>query len=141
MDIKELLRPCVLSELSPKEKYAKKWSRGRYDLHHRVVWEEAHQAWIIPGRGNHVRHLCGVSRCVEPTHLVLGSRKENEADKLVHGTRPQKDTHPLAKLSSEQVGQIRFLLALSYSQSELARAYGLSQHAVWAIAHNKTWRS
>lgn len=47
-------------------------------------------AVLVSGRtregGAEVRHLCNRRNCVEPTHLALGSRLDNEADKRV-GTR------------------------------------------------------
>ncbi len=35
-----------------------------------------------------VRHLCGNSLCVEPSHLTTGTAVENAADKIAHGTSP-----------------------------------------------------
>lgn len=33
-----------------------------------------------------VRHLCGNSLCVEPTHLTIGTAEDNARDKAIHGT-------------------------------------------------------
>lgn len=47
-------------------------------LAHRVVWEDAHGP--IPA-GLEIRHLCDIPTCCEVTHLAMGTRAENEADK------------------------------------------------------------
>src|SRR5262245_17641261 len=43
---------------------------------HCVAWEEQHGP-IPPGM--QVQHLCNVKRCIEPTHLTLGTPAQNSA--------------------------------------------------------------
>ena len=51
---------------------------GRRMLAHRAVWVAMNGA--VPD-GLEVRHSCDVANCVNPNHLLIGTRQENERDK------------------------------------------------------------
>ena len=42
---------------------------------------------VCPGEKPQAAHLCGVSLCMNPNHLVWSSQTENEVDKLIHGVQ------------------------------------------------------
>lgn len=46
-----------------------------------------------------VRHLCGNSKCVNPSHLKWGNAYENASDKDVHGTQNKGEKNYNSKLS------------------------------------------
>ncbi len=61
---------------------------GRVRLAHQVVLEHAGEPQ--PRRGLEVRHLCGVTSCVNRHHLKWGTRSENMRDRFrVHGDTMQ----------------------------------------------------
>ncbi len=79
-----------------------------------------------------IRHLDGNNQNNHKDNLCYGTRSENLHDMVRHGT------HPLAKLTSQQVKDIQ----TSYNkggitQRQLAREYGLSQATVWWILHKE----
>lgn len=84
------------------------------------------------------RHLCGrgAQGCVTPRHLVWGTRKENAADRLVHGTSYRGARHHSAKLTELQVREIRESPA---SARSLARRYGVKHGSILSIKTGKTW--
>src|SRR5438445_9786749 len=51
--------------------------QGRYHPAHRLAWSLKHGP--IP-KGMIICHRCNVRRCVNPDHLVLGTRADNNAD-------------------------------------------------------------
>ncbi len=50
------------------------------------------------------------------------------------------EDNPRARLTEEQVIEIKRLLARGAGHGFLARRYGVSKFAIWSIAHNLTWR-
>ncbi len=65
--------------------YGRLQFQGRYMASHRLAYQ-LHMGIPEIEKGLHVRHLCGKTLCVEPTHLTLGTASENEIDKVRHGT-------------------------------------------------------
>lgn len=90
------------------------------------------------GDKNEAAHLCGNRLCVNPRHIRWATRRENEEDKLAHGTRLRGSDLTQAKLTEDQVLTIRAQLA-ERSQSSLAREYGVTQSAIWAISSRRVW--
>lgn len=104
---------------------------------HRVSWELTHGP--IP-EGMFICHHCDTPACVRPDHLFLGTNADNVGDmtrkrRVAHGER-----HGSAKLSAEQVQQIR----RAYSskrvlQRELAQQYGVDASLISMIVTRKLW--
>lgn len=103
----------------------------------------AHRAsWLLAGRelpaGRKrddliLRHRCGVRSCVNPDHLLIGTRRDNYEDALRLGElRP--DTGGWGgnrkKLTDEQVREIR---ASPLTARELATVYPVTPHYINAI--------
>ena len=59
-----------------------------------------------------------------PQNLYIGDYHSNAADSLRNGGRVRGEQHPFAKLSDEQVREIRRALARGERGSDLARAVG-----------------
>lgn len=71
---------------------------------HRASWMIHHPDEQIPA-GINVCHTCDNKVCVNPSHLFLGTPKENSLDAARKGLYPQR------KLLPEQVREIRALYA------------------------------
>lgn len=107
------------------------------DYAHRVRYRLEHGE--IP-EGMSVCHRCDNPPCCNPRHLFLGAHAVNmrdSADKLRHAYG-ERNGH--AKLSTEQVREIRALCASGVSQTEAGARYGVTQGAVWAIVSGKNWK-
>jgi hypothetical protein len=93
-------------------------------LAHRMVWESQHGP--IP-EGMVVMHLCDNPPCCEPTHLKLGTRAENNADRDRKGRnrRPNQrgEAHSNAKLTDADVDAI---LASDEPATVLGPRYGVN---------------
>jgi hypothetical protein len=93
--------------------------------------------------GQTVRHRDGVNTNNVATNLQYGTRSENELDKREHGTAPQGENHPAAKLTQLQVDAIRARYK-PYSRVDgiaaIAREYSLWPNTVWKIVHWKRWK-
>ncbi len=85
--------------------------------------------------GSHVRHLCGNSLCVEPSHLTLGSAVENVADKIAHGTSIHGKN---AKIGIETARKIKLSKGQG-TQKERARKFHVSLAVVQSIDYRASW--
>lgn len=112
---------------------------------HRVSWELEHGP-IPKGEGYFgtcVCHHCDNPPCVRPSHLFLGTHMDNMQDMLRKGrynwsSGPRGDTHPFAKLSSEDVRAIRSLQ--NPSPYKIAPLYGVSHATIYDILQYRTWK-
>jgi hypothetical protein len=94
---------------------------------------EYHEGRFLP-KGMHIRHLCNNPKCCEPTHLKMGTAKENAHDKLVHATQRG------FKLNYEKVREIRERARTEHlSTVELGRIYGITTRHAWWILKNQAW--
>ena len=91
-----------------------------------------------PAQKHHAAHSCGNRICVNPKHLRWATAKENEADKVDHDTRPYGERHSMAKLTEDNVREIRKLQGKMFLR-EAADMYGVTLHAIHRIWQRKTW--
>ena len=85
-------------------------------------------------------HACGRGHlgCVAPRHLSWKTPKENQNDRIEHDTHARGERNTSAKLTREQVRQIRSLCGTHF-QREIGTMFGVSLTTVNQIHHRKTW--
>lgn len=85
-------------------------------------------------------HSCGkgTAGCVHPHHLRWATRKENHADKKLHGTQQRGEAHGRCKLTEPQAIEIKALKG-KMKQRDIARVYHISQPTVAAIHVGRIW--
>jgi hypothetical protein len=90
--------------------------------------------------GLEVRHSCRVKDCFWAEHLCWGTHVQNIEDKRRDGTIWRSTLHPHAKLSPDEVREIRQRYAAGgVSTRGLAKQYGLSGSYVSAIIRREKW--
>ena len=85
-----------------------------------------------------VRHKCRSRNCVNPEHLESGTYSENELDKVRDGTDDRGEKSVNAKLTKEQVLDIRS--RSNQLLKELATEFGVSIQHIWDIKNRKRWK-
>ena len=93
------------------------------------------------GRDEFVCHRDDDRRNNWPQNLYIGDYHSNAADSLRNGGRVRGEQHPSAKLSDEQVREIRRALARGERGSDLARAWGVHRSTISRIKHGVRRRS
>jgi hypothetical protein len=86
------------------------------------------------GRDEFVCHRDDDPRNNWPDNLYLGDPQSDTADSLRNGGRVRGEQHPFAKLSAQQVREIRRDLAQGERGQDLARAYGVHKSTVSRIS-------
>lgn len=102
-------------------------------IHHLVL-----EAFVGPRPGKlECRHLDGNRVNNLPENLEWSTRQVNMGDLVPHGTRPRGEKHGMAKLTREQVLEIR---QSTLPIDALGKKYGICRHSAWAIRAEKTWK-
>lgn len=92
--------------------------------------------------GFECRHLDGDPSNNSFSNLRWGTKKENSADRIIHGTHLSGERITNSKLTSSQVRTIKFKLKNGYRIGRLlAREYGVSFAAISFIKNGQTWRT
>jgi hypothetical protein len=101
--------------------------------------------WFIP-EGMFACHHCDNPICCNPSHLYIGSPKDNARDKVIRGRLvgvfDSGKAHPRhsAKLCEQDVLAIRAAVDSGESKFIIADRYGISYNQVRIIGLRKSWR-
>lgn len=126
--------------LTPKG-YGLVWWNGRSRRVHCIAWELTNSQPILDGRI--ICHNCPGGdnpACYEPTHLWDGTVAQNNADKSSKGRASTGERHSSAKLTADQVGEIRVRLAMGEMGSCLAEEYRVSRGLIYHIKAGRNWK-
>lgn len=107
---------------------------------HRISWEDANGIEVPDGLV--VMHTCDNPACIEPSHLSVGTQKDNVADQIAKRryVRGWGSTHALSKLTEEQAQEIRRRFdAGGITKAALAREFGLSATGVWRVITGRSY--
>lgn len=106
---------------------------------HRYSYE-AHKGPIPAGMM--VCHRCDTPVCVNPSHLFVGSARDNALDMQAKGrkaTRPGRLNH-FAKIGEGEAAEIACRLRAGETQAQIAFAMDVTKITVSQIACGKSWR-
>jgi hypothetical protein len=114
------------------------YGKFRSKMAHRVSWEITHGS---APKGYLVLHRCDNPPCVRPSHLFLGTAKDNIVDCISKRRLQTGRYHRDAKLDDMAVTAIRADYAAGLStQQQLANRHGISQARISKIIRGVTWR-
>ena len=114
--------------------------RHKITVKRRPVHKLVAEAFLGPcPPGMEVCHWDGNKQNNKVSNLRYDTRKNNHADKKRHGTDPSGMRHGRAKLTDDQVREIRRLRTEGVSQQDLARQFGVCRPLISYIEHRKIW--
>ena len=94
---------------------------------------------FIP-KGMCVLHTCDNRRCINPEHLFLGSKGDNNRDAFSKKRHYFGTRHWKVKLTPSDVRVIRKRYARGESQESISRDYGVGQPHISCVVRKKAWR-
>lgn len=109
---------------------------GKFCIVSRVVCEAVHGA--PPHRSYEAAHSCGNARCCNPWHLSWKTRKDNEADKSIHGTAIKGSQIYGSKLTEAEARKIKELSG-RVTDVHLAKIHGVCPSTIRQIRLGKNW--
>jgi len=108
------------------------------EFSHRLSWMIHYGE--IP-KGMMVCHKCDNRKCTNPNHLFLGTAKDNKDDCINKGRNVQGEDSPNAKLTLEQVKEIRAkYIPRKVTYCDLSKEYGVSSANIAFIIQRKRWK-
>ena len=110
--------------------YPVSWKDGKTVYAHRLIAEAK--------EGEVVMHTCDNPRCINPTHLQIGTHKENSEDMVRKGRSAKGEDTGNAKLTTAEVLFIRTLQG-SQSSRKVAGFFNISKSNVLDIWNRKIW--
>lgn len=115
--------------------YGMIWRGGRAVRAHRVSYE----LFCGPVTDDDVIcHRCDVRNCINPEHLFLGTRLDNNQDKVAKGDQPHGEGHWRARFTDEDVLLIRSMRHVS--DRAMAERFGVNQSTIWRIRSGNRWK-
>jgi hypothetical protein len=121
----------------------------------RRAWKAHRFAYMLTHgpipEGLNVCHHCDNPACVRPDHLFLGTFADNSADMVAKGRQGKGDNvptehrrrgvrHHRAKVTEDDVREIRRRHGAGETQTALAAIFGLDQTTVSDLVRWKIWR-
>ncbi len=90
--------------------------------------------------GINVLHKCDTPLCIEPTHLFLGTHRDNVIDKVSKQRQTKGEDVNTSLLKEADVREIRKLLAADISIHRIARLFVVTNATILNIQNGKTWK-
>lgn len=101
----------------------------------RYMWEKYNG--LIP-KGMFICHSCDNRACCNPSHLFIGTAKDNMQDAANKGRMPKGEKHANSKLTQKEVNEIR--RSIGFLNRELAKKYNISKTQIGNILRNEQWK-
>jgi len=120
---------------------------GVITIHNKTksVHVEAYKAFKgkIP-KGLCVLHTCDIRPCINPQHLWIGTKGDNNRDAAKKGRSfgflTNGEANSLAKFTNTQAKQIKNMANDGENQRSIARKMGVSEMTISRIVRNQTYR-
>jgi len=107
-------------------------------LLHRISWE-LHNGTIPEGM--QVNHKCHNPQCCRPSHLYLGTQKDNIRDQIDRGTFVKGSKHGMSILDENEVKEIKSMLRKGkMKHREIAEIFNVNRSTITDIRREKTWK-
>ena len=90
-------------------------------------------------KGMVVCHKCDNPPCANPNHLFIGTDAENQRDKKEKGRAARGEANNKAKLTEDDVREIRLMINQGLSSRVIASKFNVRHAAILTIKNGKNW--
>lgn len=90
--------------------------------------------------GKMVLHSCDNKPCINPSHLFLGTAKDNKHDSMNKDRHAYGSKIGISKLDVDSVSVVRQLLNEGLTKGQVAKRLGIGRTTVFNIEARNTWR-
>lgn len=104
---------------------------------HRIAWALWNDK--TPPAGLVVMHTCDNRACCNPHHLTLATQAENMADCFTKNRHAKGEKINTAKLTEDQVKEIRRRFDAKENRTKLAREFNISHRHLYDIGNRTRW--
>ena len=104
---------------------------------HRASWE-LHKGSI--SKGLNICHHCDNTRCVNPDHLFMGTQKQNVHDMISKKRNSFGAKRPNAKLTEDQVLEMRELRKNGLAITAIAKQYNIGGTTAFYAIKGIQWK-
>lgn len=133
---------CLKRPFSTKEDgYGICWFKAKRYRAHRMMCAVAHGP--APTPSHEAAHSCGKGNhgCCNPRHLSWKTPKENQADRVAHGTAPRGSAHGAAKLTESDVLAMRAEYRPRVNgYAKVGRKFGVAPSVAARAILGQNWR-
>jgi len=84
-------------------------------------------------------HKCDVRNCINPAHIFIGTREDNQRDMKTKGRSARGERNGAVKLTADAVLNIRKLYDSGVFQRDIAKKFCVSQSCVSDIIRKRRW--
>lgn len=98
---------------------------------------------FIPNPSNlpYVCHKNGIQTDNRIINLYWGTPKQNQQDRIKHGTQCAGENSGCSKLNNRKIKLIRLLFSeFKWQPSKIAKMFSVTKENIYYIIHRKTWR-
>jgi hypothetical protein len=88
-----------------------------------------------------ILHTCDNRKCVNPEHLYAGTAKDNMRDCIDRKRTAAGESHGMAKLSADNIVEIRRLIVCGERLVDIAERFSVSPSTVTGINRGDNWSS
>lgn len=108
---------------------------------HRFVHTLVLTVFVGPGPdGMQCRHFDGNPANNHVSNLSWGTPLENHQDKVRHGTAGIGEKNSGARLTEDDIVEIRRRAANGGRHVNIAADFSVTSHNIWCIVHRRTWK-
>jgi hypothetical protein len=133
-----LQTPCWLWMGTPRtdQGYGRVQFQGVVKVATHVAWYMTHGVWPT----EQMCHRCDNTQCVNPDHLFEGNQQDNITDKVSKSRQARGQRHGRAKLSPQDVLDIRRLYSSgAFTYRSLGKRFGVDPTAIGLIIRKHNW--
>jgi len=128
--------PWRASVRNKKEGYGAFWFDGRHHPAPRISLYLT--TGVMPNKEMQTCHYCDNPSCCNPSHLFIGSNKENTQDKVEKGRHCFGEKNGFSKLTEGDVLKIRSLRPY-HALDKLGKMFGVHLGTIHGICERKSW--